>query len=128
MGLLNLPRRWDKITTHKYWESISFIYFSMFIINAPMLFTGVWAIVKMWLDDKTREKIHILGSSYKKELLKYIEPQNLPDWIDGGTCKCPGGDCLSLNIGPWNPEGKELHPYLLVKDKIEPKSTEDGQN
>jgi len=44
----------------------------MFIINAPMLFTGVWAIVKMWIDEKTREKIHILGSSYKKELLKHI--------------------------------------------------------
>ena len=46
----------------------------MFILNAPMLFTGVWAIVKMWIDDKTKEKIHILGSNYKKELLKYIDP------------------------------------------------------
>ena len=26
----------------------------MFIINAPVLFTGIWAIVKMWLDDKTK--------------------------------------------------------------------------
>ena len=26
----------------------------MFIINAPFLFTGIWAIVKMWLDDKTK--------------------------------------------------------------------------
>lgn len=39
---------------------------NMFIINAPFLFTGIWAIIKMWIDDKTREKIHILGSSYKK--------------------------------------------------------------
>lgn len=43
-----------------------FFKFSMFIINAPMLFTGIWAIVKMWIDDKTKEKIKILGSSYKK--------------------------------------------------------------
>ena len=38
----------------------------MFVINAPMLFTGVWAVVKMWIDDKTKEKIQIFGSSYKK--------------------------------------------------------------
>ncbi len=39
---------------------------NMFIINAPLLFTGIWAIVKMWIDDKTKEKIQILGGSYKK--------------------------------------------------------------
>lgn len=80
----------------------------MFIINAPMLFTGVWAVAKMWIDEKTREKIHILGSSYKKELLKYIDPECLPTFIDGGTCTCHGcqtGNSLSINIGPWNPEG-----------------------
>jgi hypothetical protein len=45
---------------------------NMFIINAPFLFTGIWAIVKVWIDDKTKEKIKILGSSYKKELLQYV--------------------------------------------------------
>lgn len=44
----------------------------MFIINAPFLFTGIWAVVRMWIDDKTKEKIKILGSSYKKELLQYV--------------------------------------------------------
>jgi hypothetical protein len=38
-----------------------------------MLFTGIWSIVKMWIDDKTKEKIKILGSSYKKELLEFID-------------------------------------------------------
>ena len=86
---------------------------NMFIINAPFLFTGIWAIVRMWIDDKTKEKIQILGSSYKKQLLKYIDPENLPDFIEGGTCKCKGGDCLSVNVGPWNPEGEELFPQCL---------------
>ena len=45
---------------------------NMFIINAPFLFTGIWAIVKVWIDDKTKEKIKILGGSYKKELLQYV--------------------------------------------------------
>jgi len=29
----------------------------MMIVNAPMLFKGVWAIVKGFLDEKTKEKI-----------------------------------------------------------------------
>ena len=41
---------------------------NMFIVNAPMLFTGVWAVVKGFLDEKTRAKIKILGGGYHKEL------------------------------------------------------------
>ena len=70
-------------------------------------------MVKMWIDEKTKEKIQILGTTYKKELLKYIDPENLPDFLDGGTCKC-NGDCLSINTGPWNPEGRELFPHCLT--------------
>jgi len=33
-----------------------------------------------------------------------VDPENLPDWIDGGKCQCPGG-CLGKNYGPWNPYG-----------------------
>lgn len=55
----------------------------MFIINAPMLFSGVWAIVKPWLDDKTKAKIKILGSGYKKTLLEYVDEENLPDFLGG---------------------------------------------
>ena len=44
----------------------------MFIINAPMLFSGIWAMIKVWLDEKTKNKITILGSSYKEELLKFV--------------------------------------------------------
>lgn len=44
----------------------------MFIINAPFLFKGVWAMVKPLLDSKTQDKISILGSSYRSEILKYV--------------------------------------------------------
>lgn len=76
----------------------------MFIINAPMLFSGVWAIVKPWLDDKTKAKIKILGSGYKKALLEYIDEENLPEFL-GGKSKCD----LSENIGPWNPDGSKIY-------------------
>ena len=74
----------------------------MFIVNAPFLFTGVWAIVKNFLDERTRNKIQIKGGGYAKLLLEYVEPENLPEFI-GGKCKCEEyGGCMRGNIGPWN--------------------------
>jgi hypothetical protein len=71
----------------------------MFIINAPMLFTAVWSIVKKLLDEVTVRKIQILGSNYKAAMLEVIPEENIPDFC-GGTCSCPGG-CMN-DIGPWN--------------------------
>ena len=44
----------------------------MFIVNAPLLFSGVWAIVKPWLDEKTKGKITILSSQYETQLAEYV--------------------------------------------------------
>jgi hypothetical protein len=77
----------------------------MFIVNAPYLFSGVWAIIKGFLDAKTVAKIII--SSSDKILLEHIDKENLPDFL-GGTSTSP----LGSNIGPWNPEGKEMFPKL----------------
>jgi hypothetical protein len=68
----------------------------MFIINAPTLFTAIWAIIKTMLDENTVAKISLLGSSYKKELLEVIDEANLPVAY-GGTCTLPLSD-----VGPWN--------------------------
>lgn len=72
----------------------------MYIINAPTLFTGVWAIIKPWLDKRTIAKIKILGSNYKSELLKIIDEDKLPDFLGGKS-----NIALEKNIGPWNPYG-----------------------
>lgn len=67
------------------------------IVNAPWIFTGVWAVVKAFLDEKTRKKIQIIGSSsYKKELLKYVDADQLADFL-GGNNKAS----LTDNWGPW---------------------------
>lgn len=69
-----------------------------------MLFSGVWAVIKPWLDEKTKNKITIIGSGYKEKLLELIDLESLPDFL-GGTCKCNGEDCLEKNIGLWNQNG-----------------------
>ncbi|KAJ1563768.1 cytosolic factor, phosphatidylinositol/phosphatidylcholine transfer protein [Nowakowskiella sp. JEL0078] len=67
----------------------------MFIINAPMLFTAVWQLVKPLLDEVTVNKISILGGSYTKNLLEVIDDVNLPTMF--------GGKSTDTNdIGPWN--------------------------
>lgn len=64
-----------------------------------MIFSAIWTVVKTFIDEKTRQKISICGSSYKKDLLKFVDEENLPDFL-GGTCKCPEG-CAHSNAGPW---------------------------
>jgi hypothetical protein len=46
----------------------------MYIVNAPFLFSGVWACIKPWLDDKTKAKIQIIGSGYRDEIFKHVDP------------------------------------------------------
>jgi len=75
----------------------------MFVINAPMLFSIVWAIAKNFVDIKTQKKISILGSKYKKQLAKMIDIDVLPDFL-GGKVKIDfeSGEWEKINIGPWN--------------------------
>ena len=44
----------------------------MFIVNAPFFFTGIWAMIKIFLDEGTRKKISILGTDYKSKLLEFV--------------------------------------------------------
>jgi len=73
----------------------------MYVINAPMMFTSVWGMVKPLLDEVTVKKIVILGSNYQATLLADIDASSLPKSI-GGTCECPGdGGCRKGEPGPW---------------------------
>lgn len=68
----------------------------MVICNAPMTFTTIWAMIKGWLDEKTREKIKIKGKDYKKTLLQYIDEDQLAEFL-GGKCTA----LLEEDFGPW---------------------------
>ena len=43
------------------------------IINAPILFSIIYSVVKGWLDERTRSKITIVSSGYLKTLQEYID-------------------------------------------------------
>lgn len=71
----------------------------LYLINAPWGFSGVFSVVKGFLDPVTVEKIHVLGSGYQKELLTQVPAESLPK-VFGGSCECPGG-CQLSDQGPW---------------------------
>ena len=92
----------------------------MFIVNAPMLFTGVWSVVKGFLDERTRQKIKILGGKYQKELFEVVDPDNLPDFL-GGTCTCKElGGCMLSNAGPWNDYEMVRPTGIRRKELVDP--------
>jgi len=64
-------------------------------------------MVKPWLDDKTKDKIKIVGGKSKEKLLEFIDIENLPDFL-GGNYVTEGNDSFGKNLGPWNPNGD--HP------------------
>jgi hypothetical protein len=66
-----------------------------YVVNAPWVFTAVWKLVRVFLDDGVTAKVHILGEGEptRKALLEAVDPAQLPAFL-GGTCRCPGG-CVS---------------------------------
>lgn len=78
----------------------------MTIVNVGFLFRAVWSMVKAFIDPKTQNKISLLKSTYKDDLLALIDEDKLPSFF-GGKCTCERFicGCLGSDIGPWNPEG-----------------------
>ena len=91
------------------------------ISNAPIIFTGVYAIVKVWINEKTRKKINIVGGSFKKELLKDIDEDKLPTFL-GGT----NTHDLSDDWGPWN--AYDIVDGYKMGDKVGIRKKDDGPN
>lgn len=93
----------------------------LYLINAPWGFSGVWSVVKAWLDPVTVQKIHVLGTGYKSELLAQVPAENLPVEF-GGTCACEGG-CEFSDMGPWR-EKEWAKPAWWENKAEEPKKAD----
>ena len=76
---------------------------NLFVVNAPMLFSGIWKICKGFLDEVTRKKIKILGWNFLPTLLEYADEESIPTFL-GGKCTCSEyeGGCERSYAGPWN--------------------------
>ena len=58
---------------------------AVYVVNAPLLFSALYTIVKGFLDERTRSKVRIMGGNYRSVLLEHIDAENLPMFL-GGTC------------------------------------------
>ncbi|KAF8580799.1 hypothetical protein K439DRAFT_1619541 [Ramaria rubella] len=94
-----------------------------YIINAPYLFSTVWAFVRPWLDEVTVAKVCILGRDYKGTLLEQIPMENLPKDLGGG-CGCEGG-CSMSDAGPWNKGERVIREHDQAKE-IKDEAVEEG--
>lgn len=103
----------------------------MYVINAPWGFSGVFSMVKKFLDPVTSAKIHVLGSGYQTELLAQVPAENLPKEF-GGTCECEKG-CQLSDAGPWwdsewvkEPKWAKKSDDNIIDNTKLPSSTEGG--
>eukprot|EP00001_Collodictyon_triciliatum_P168257 29751_1 len=60
----------------------------IYLVNSPMIFRAVWAMVKPWLHPITVNKIQIIGSA--KEAIKQMNKQHIPT---SAIPKWMGGEC-----------------------------------
>lgn len=101
VGITSVPsvygyvRQASAISQNYYPERLGKLY----LINAPWGFSSVFSAVKNFLDPVTVDKIKVLGSNYRAELLEQVPMENLPKEF-GGTCECEGG-CELSDAGPW---------------------------
>lgn len=76
----------------------------LFIVNAPFVFKAIWALIKGFIDEKTKKKTSIEGSDFLPKLKELVDEENLPKYF-GGKCECRHleNGCIGSDIGPWNP-------------------------
>ena len=79
----------------------------LFLVNCPYVFSGIWAIIKSWLDERIRKKVSIFSRDHYKLMSEYIDSDQIPEFL-GGKNK----DGFLDDNGPWS-------EYELI-DNVEP--------
>lgn len=57
------------------------------VVNAPRVFHMIWAMVKLWLNERTAVKVTLLGASFKTDLVEYIPKEGLPHFLGGSEMR-----------------------------------------
>ncbi|CAJ0950850.1 unnamed protein product, partial [Mesorhabditis belari] len=57
------------------------------LVNVPTFIHAIWTLARPLLPEKTKNKVHILGSNWREEVLKYANADVLPTFwnLDGET-------------------------------------------
>lgn len=79
-GVISFAKAIAKVDQDNYPEHLA----KMYIINAPGFFTGVWKLIRFFVDDRTKAKIHVLGENFQESLKKQVDPKYWPSFA-GGT-------------------------------------------
>ena len=66
-----------QIDSDNYPESLG----KMLIINAPVTFVSVWAIIKGFIDHHTRTKVEVMGHNYLRRVLEIVPEENFPVYL-----------------------------------------------
>ena len=56
--------------------------YKIYLINTPLLFSFIWKIIKVWLEEDTKQKITIFRDNGYNELIKHINPDILQQDFD----------------------------------------------
>lgn len=98
-----------------------------FFINSPFVFKAIWAIISIWIDNKTLQKFHFESGSGLAVLSKYLDVTQLPVEL-GGQNKQPLVDgygiwtkelTKSYTMGSFFLEDRTLeYKYYYTEDEI----------
>ena len=67
------------------------------VVNAPWAFSSIFALVKGFLDEKTRSKINVVGGNAFEALQEYVDAEQIPDFLGGLN-----SSKLEEDFGPWS--------------------------
>ena len=90
------------------------------MINAGSVFKFVFAILKTFMTEKTRNKVSIEGTDFINKLSQLVDIQNLPTFL-GGTCTCSHveGGCQFSDPGPWSCDDYNTSSCIKLQDELE---------
>jgi len=71
---------------------------TIYLINAPPIFTAFWKIVSPVIPPRTMQTIFFLGTEYKKTLLQYIAAEDLPVFFFF-LCVCVSR--VTIDVSSW---------------------------
>ena len=84
-SFFKLVNAWTKVDSDHYPERMG----TIFLINAPSVFSIVWKAIKPLLDPRTVRKIQVHRKNYHEAVAEVVGDENLPDgWRERGIAEC----------------------------------------